>query len=105
MAEERVPLEIRRAEPEDAAELLPERRDFVAVWRYLSANCVGNSLSEELGCLSRKIARFSGLPCAPARLRVCLDVFSEQHLSSCRARYILRSAPVRQRPIWKRAKF
>ena len=65
---------------EDAAELLPERRDFVAIWRYLSANCVGNSLSEELGCLSRKIARFSGLPCAPARLRVCLDVFSEQHL-------------------------
>ena len=67
-------------EPEDAAELLPDRRDFVAVWRYLSANCVHNTLMEELGCLSRKIARFSARPCSPAKLRVCLDVFSEQQL-------------------------
>lgn len=66
--------------PQDAAELLPDRRDFVAVWRYLSASSVRNHLSDELGCLSRKIARFSGRPCSPARLRVCLDVFSEQKL-------------------------
>lgn len=66
--------------PQEAAELLPDRRDFIAVWRYLSASCVHNSLSDEMGCLSRKIARFSGRPCSPARLRVCLDVFSEQKL-------------------------
>ena len=31
-------------------------------------------------CLSRKIARFSGLPASFLRTRVCLDVFCEQGL-------------------------
>ena len=60
--------------------MLPERQDFVDLWRYLSANCVRSSLTEELGCLSRKIARATGRPCEPVRLRVCLDVLAEQRL-------------------------
>ena len=66
--------------PNDAAALLPERQDFVDLWRYLSAHSVHSALSEELGCLSRKIARASGRPCEPVRLRVCLDVLAEQRL-------------------------
>jgi len=66
--------------PDDAAAMLPERQDFVDLWRYLSANCVRSSLTEELGCLSRKIARATGRPCEPVRLRVCLDVLAEQRL-------------------------
>ena len=66
--------------PDDAAALLPERQEFVDLWRYLSAHNAGNGLSEELGCLSRKITRAAGRPCEPARLRVCLDVLAEQQL-------------------------
>lgn len=64
----------------EAAALLPERQEFVDVWRYLRANSVEGSLSEELGCLSRKISRATGRACEPLRLRVCLDVFAEQKL-------------------------
>lgn len=66
--------------PNDAAALLPERQEFVDVWKYLRANCADGRLSEELGCLSRKISRATGRPCEPLRLRVCLDVLAEQAL-------------------------
>lgn len=64
----------------EAGELLPARQDFVAVWRYLSAFCQDEQLAEELGCLSRKISRCTGLALSPAKTRVCLDVFAEQGL-------------------------
>ena len=64
----------------EAGELLPTRQDFVAVWRYLSAFCRDEQLAEELGCLSRKISRCTGLALSPAKTRVCLDVFAEQGL-------------------------
>ena len=60
--------------------LLPARSDFTAVWRYLSANMQDRQLQEDLACLSRKITRFSGAPCSPGRLRICLDVFRERGL-------------------------
>ena len=66
----------------EAAMLLPARSDFTAVWRYLMANTQNRQMVEELGCLSRKIARFSGIPCSPGRLRICLDVFRERGLLS-----------------------
>lgn len=66
--------------PEEAAALLPERQEFVDLWRYLRAHCAEGSLTEELGCLSRKIARATGRACEPARLRICLDVLAEQSL-------------------------
>ena len=67
----------------EAAMLLPSRGDFTAVWRYLAANAQNRQLMEDLGCLSRKITRFSGSPCSPGRLQICLDVFRERGLLSC----------------------
>ena len=65
---------------EEAGALLPERQDFVAVWRYLTSNAEGGCLQEEVGCLSRKIARFAAIPCCPGKTWVCLEVFAEQGL-------------------------
>ena len=66
--------------PDDAAALLPERQEFVDLWRYLSAHNAGNGLSEELGCLSRKISRCAKLPLSAGKTRICLDVLAEQGL-------------------------
>ena len=70
--------------PEDADSLLPVRSEFVAVWRYLTANSRENCLQEELSCMSRKIIRASGVPVTMTRARVCLDVFAEQGLIALR---------------------
>ncbi len=60
--------------------LTPEREDFVAVWRYLSAQA-GASLIEDTGPrLSRKIARTFGLRESYLRTMVCLDVLDERGL-------------------------
>ena len=84
----------------EAALLLPERSDFTAVWRYLTANVQERRLVEDFGCLSRKIARYAGVPCSPGRLRVCLDVFRERGLLSFEASHgrvqILLSNPTRK---------
>ena len=37
-------------------------------------------LSEELGCLSRKISRCAKLPLSAGKTRICLDVLAEQGL-------------------------
>jgi len=66
----------------EATILLPDRSDFAAVWRYLAANVQQRQLLEDFGCLSRKIARYAGTPCSPARLQICLDVFRERGLLS-----------------------
>ena len=66
----------------EASQLLPERGEFAVVWRYLAANVQDRQLLEDFGCLSRKIARYAGAPCSPARLRICLDVFRERGLLS-----------------------
>ena len=71
--------------PEEVEALLPQRCDFVAVWRYLAANAQDGRLLDEIGCLSRKIARQTGSVCSCGRLRICLDVFSEQKLLRLRA--------------------
>ncbi len=57
--------------------LLPERRDFVAVWRYLSAHAAGNRYRETPTRLSRNIARSTGGREAYSRTMVCLEVFRE----------------------------
>ena len=62
--------------------MLPDRSEFAMVWRYLTANVQGRVLQEDLGCLSRKITRCAGTPCAPGRLQICLDVFRERGLLS-----------------------
>lgn len=60
--------------------LLPDRQDFIAVWKYLRAAAVRGVVLEEFGCLCRKIARAAARPCSFGRTRVCLDVFAEQGL-------------------------
>ena len=66
--------------PAQADALLPNRSEFVAVWRYLSANAADGGLQEEFSCLYRRIARAVGLPISMERVRICLDVFHEQGL-------------------------
>ena len=84
----------------EAGLLLPERSDFTAIWRYLSANVQERQLVEDLGCLSRKVARYAGMPCSPGRLQICLDVFRERGLLSFEAGHgrirILLSNPTRK---------
>ena len=60
--------------------LIPERQDFVAVWRYLAANAQNGVVCEEFGCLVRKITRYAGCTYSGSKIRVCLDVFQEQGL-------------------------
>ena len=84
----------------EAGDLLPARQEFVALWRYLSANCTDGCLSEELGCLSRKVSRFASIECSAGRTRICLDVFSEQGLITLEQRpkhILIRLNPVRRK--------
>lgn len=84
-AEESLALYLKYAEndiltPAEADALLPNRTEFVAIWRYLSANAADGGLQEEFSCLYRKMIRASGMPISMARARICLDVFDEQGL-------------------------
>ena len=63
--------------PAQAEKLLPGRTEELAtVWRYLQG-CRTEFIREELGCLCRKIVRWSGQPLSLEKLLVCLDVFSD----------------------------
>lgn len=64
----------------EAERLLPTRADFIAVWRYLTTFANDGSLSEDIGCLSRKISRCASLPLSAGKTRICLDVLAEQGL-------------------------
>lgn len=64
----------------EAAQLLPVRQEFVAVWRYLVSQNVDGAVYDEPCCLSRKIARYGHVPVSFVRTRICLDVFAEQGL-------------------------
>lgn len=69
-------------QPEEAGDLLPSRREFVALWRYLVSHCRDGALDDTCSCLSRKVSRYAGAPCRPGRTRICLDVFHELGLLS-----------------------
>ena len=64
----------------DFDSLIPPRKEFAAVWRYLRANSTGGSVMDEFTVLSRKIARSAGLPVSFVRTRICLDVLAERGL-------------------------
>ena len=79
--------------PAEAARLLPTRREFVAVWRYLIANSREERLQENFSCMSRKIARSAAESLTLGKTRICLDVFAEQgliELKTCRRCYQIR---------------
>jgi hypothetical protein len=66
--------------PDEAGELLPQRQEFVAVWRYLVAHVDGRRPADELRLhepQDRARRACSGSCC---RTRICLDVFAEQGL-------------------------
>ena len=69
--------------PEEVDVLLPERHEFAALWRYLTAHADGHKLHEELNCLSRKVSRYAGMYVNPGKLWVCLQVFRERGLLNC----------------------
>ncbi len=64
----------------EAGLLLPQRPEFVAVWRYLAANCRDGGIEDDCCCMSRKISRYAGIPASFVRTKICLDVFAEQGL-------------------------
>lgn len=81
------------AETQQLQHALPQRGEFVAVWKYLASHSSDGVLDEDCCLLSRNIARFSGLPCSLLRTRICLDVFSEQgllHMKETRGRVHIR---------------
>ena len=64
-------------ETEELASATPRRQEFVALWKYLSANAEDSILVDALEALARKAARSANLPCSVLRTRICLDVFEE----------------------------
>ncbi len=60
--------------------LLPQRQDFVAVWRYLSAHAASNRFRESPARLARNISRSAGQRETYARTMICLEVFQERGL-------------------------
>ena len=70
--------------------IVPRRQEFVALWRYLTAEDREIPLTDTFDCLSRKVARSAGLPCSLLRTRICLDVFRELGLleMTCHRNYV-----------------
>ena len=60
--------------------LLPQRQDFVAVWRYLSAHAASNLFRESPARLARNISRSAGQRESYTRTMICLEVFQERGL-------------------------
>lgn len=59
--------------PQQAQEMIPQREEFAALWRYL-ANRDG-SVVEHPARLARKVAQEADLWCSPVRTMICLEVF------------------------------
>ena len=64
----------------ELAMLVPERQDFVAVWRYLSAHAAADFFRESPARLARNIARSSGQREIYCRTMICLEVLQERGL-------------------------
>ena len=81
-ADEAVYLAVQQGTAQEAElrRALPQRGEFIAVWKYLASHSEENILEEDFCLLCRNIARFSGLPCSVLRTHICLDVFAEQGL-------------------------
>ena len=60
--------------------LVPERQDFVTVWRYLSAHAAVDLYRESPIRLAKNIARAAGQHEAYSRTMICLEVMKERGL-------------------------
>ena len=69
-----------RFSDQELAMLVPERQDFVAVWRYLSAHAASNLFQESPIRLARNIARSAGQWEPYSRTMICLEVLQERGL-------------------------
>lgn len=73
-----------REEPltqEEARFLLPERQEFVDLWRYLERHSGGGATVEDtLVRIARGVSRSAGQREIPARTRLCLEVLEERGL-------------------------
>ena len=71
---------------DEARALLPERAEFVALWRYLKRQCAGQCALEDTAArIARGMARASGRREAVVRTQLCLDVFAERGLITLEA--------------------
>ena len=66
----------------EARVLLPDRRDLVAVWRYIISRSEDGWLTVPSNALSRRVSWESRREIHIGKLFVCLDVFSESGLLS-----------------------
>ena len=64
----------------DAQAAIPERRDFVALWKYMRSAARDGVLEESLTALAANAAHSANLPCSVLRTGVCLDVLEELEL-------------------------
>lgn len=62
-------------EPEVAAMMIPNRAEFTAVWRYLSAR--SGRAEDSPNRFARNVAKSAGLQDSPIHIMVCLDVMEE----------------------------
>ena len=71
-------------EPSEARFLLPERREFVDLWRWLERQSVHSSIVEDTPArIARSVCRSAGGGReVPARTLLCLDVLNERGLIS-----------------------
>lgn len=65
--------------------LLPQRQDFVAIWRYLAHYGDGDAIALPPLALSENITQTFGLPHGCCRTLICLDVMQERGLIDLRA--------------------
>ncbi|MGI5962285.1 MAG: single-stranded-DNA-specific exonuclease RecJ [Lawsonibacter sp.] len=67
--------------PQEARFLLPERADFVSLWRWLERqSAAGDRVEETLVRITRSVGRCGGRGEVPARTMLCLEVLEEQGL-------------------------
>ena len=71
---------------EEMQDVLPQRQEFVALWKYLTANAADGVVEDALECIARRSARVSKLPCSLLRTQICLDVFEELGLARVQSR-------------------
>ena len=69
--------------PDEAQSLLPDRAEFVCLWRYLEHQSgPGDCLEDTLARMTRSVAHSSGRRERPNHTRICLEVMQERGLIS-----------------------
>lgn len=66
--------------PQEAAEMIPSRAEFTAVWRYLKGQARQGRVEDTARRLARNVAKTYGMRETIARTMVCLTVFHEHGL-------------------------